>query len=175
MYIKSSQPGRVRCRGVLLSKAAMSFISCYECGSRLSDQAKQCPRCRTYQIRGVRCVLCDAPMKASSSVLASTSFSYLYLHQRCGARLFGHRGHCRECGTVLWGGWLFSWASNITSTMLSGDPSLVPGCRKCGAPNPLKWRGRCDVCQLTMFEQMHALSANNLRHRECDARHVAAR
>lgn len=150
----------------------MGFIKCFECGASISENANGCPKCGSFQISGVQCVLCFQLMKASKSVLKYTSHSHIYLHERCGANLYDHRGKCHECGCTLWGEFFSSWESDLMhsfpSIFMPNTPALFQSCRKCGVPNPLKYRGICNICGLPIYEQLHPISNSGINHFRCE-------
>lgn len=160
----------------------MALITCYDCGASISDSAGGCPKCRTYFPSGVQCVICGDRMKASAHPLRNSSVARLrHMHSRCGERLFDRGGRCRDCGATIWGGWGSSWVSMLMSSLgdleslqiykseLVGPRGLSSACGKCGARDPLNFRGLCTMCRLPVFGQLDHMATDRepLRHKYC--------
>jgi hypothetical protein len=158
----------------------MALIKCFDCGASISESARQCPKCGSYNVKGVQCVICGKRMKASESAMRHTTQRHTHMHNRCGASLFDNRGHCRECGRTIWGGWGSDWVSDLMHIFLSisaesqsGDSYSGPKggshpCRKCGVLDPLSYRGICTSCGLPIFGQLHEVSTIGTQHRQCE-------
>ena len=157
----------------------MVLIKCFDCGASISESAHQCPKCRSYNVKGVKCVICGKLMKASESPMKNTPDSHwAHIHNRCGANLFNNRGRCRECGRTIWGGWGSSWSSDLMLILLSvsegsrdsysGPKGGSHACRKCGVLDPLSYRGICTKCGLPIFGQLHQVSTVGIQHRLCE-------
>lgn len=164
----------------------MALTTCYDCGCSLSESAGQCPHCRSLFVRGVKCVVCRGLMKSSESVLRHTTYSFRFLHKRCGASLFGGRGNCWECGTTIWGGgWFSDWVPSLSSSLhdveslriyksdLVGPAGVSSRCRTCGVRDPLKYVGLCGLCTLPIYRQLHQVSEDGAHHRLCEAQRAA--
>jgi hypothetical protein len=159
----------------------MALISCWDCGHYISESASQCPKCRSYNPKGVQCMICGGRMKAKDSAMRfDVVVGYrTHMHRRCGAKLFRHRGHCNECGSVCWHGW-FDWVGELGRSLHSSgksDSYLGPSggfnaCKNCGALNPLNYMGSCSGCSLPVYRQLHEVSSKGVRHRFCENLHT---
>lgn len=153
----------------------MALIRCWECGARISESAVPCPQCWSSYPKGVQCVICSEWMKASDALFSAIR-SERHMHRRCGASLFDHRGHCRECGSTIWGGWFSSsWDWELGRNLDPGsgrypESGQARKCEKCGILNPLLYLGQCSTCHLPVFRQLHEVSSVGIQHRWCEER-----
>lgn len=99
--------------------------TCIECNHPVSPKAKQCPNCKTHNVTGVACLVCDEHVKRQE---AQTTLLGIVC-SRCIAKLNAPQHQCPACKVV--------------------NDDFCKSCSSCG--HPFK-RVACSHCGLLLLE-----------------------
>ncbi len=71
-----------------------AMMACADCGSPISAEARECPKCQSTFPQGFICTFCNDRVGLESHVGRC--------HQECVAHLFVRDGYCKVCNLLLW-------------------------------------------------------------------------
>lgn len=104
------------------------LTNCIECDGRISNEAKECPHCKTKYPRGVRCLFCEQVMKQPEA--RSAGFES-WAHHSCHETMKSDTIGCPACHTRING-------------------PRIEKCPKCGHPFRIEI---CHYCYLPVYTQ----------------------